>query len=347
MKVLLTGATGFIGSHLAKSLSKQNFELWSIVRSAKKAKVLEDIGSHLIYADITDYGQIQKILAGLEFDYVFHLAALTKVPRINKRNLDLFYKVNVEGTRNLLECFKDKKIKKFIYFSSIDVSGFTVGDSDEIKGRIIDESFIGNPKRPYEITKAKAEKVVKFYQKEVNIPTVIIRPGIVYGEGRVDLRMMRAESAFFKMCEMIQKKIYPIFGPGENYFPLVYVSNVILGTLLAAQSDKAIGQIYILTDQKTYTMNEIVKIIANELGVNYKGIHLPLGLSKIGATFLEIIFSVFKKAPPITRTAINYWTSDRVFSSAKAQEELGYQPIDLKEGVKRTISWYKKNGYLK
>ena len=136
-------------------------------------------------------------------------------------------------------------------------------------------------------------------------------------------------------------------GKGNNRFPLTYVGNITKAAVASLEVEQALGQVYIITDGESHTMNEIVYVISRALGINYTGHHLPLYPTMALVKFVELIFSIFGKTPPLTVSAIEYLTSDRVFSIEKAKRELNYKPISLREGINQTINWHRQNNYLK
>ncbi|MDP4012382.1 MAG: NAD-dependent epimerase/dehydratase family protein [Candidatus Nanoarchaeia archaeon] len=326
---LVTGATGFIGRHLVKELLKQGYKIKVLARNLKSTEDIE-----VIKGDITNPNSLKGITTGV--DYVFHLAALTNTPQGTRNPYALFRKINVQGTVNLLKECKD--IKKFVYFSSVDALGI-------IQNEVLDERSIGNPTEPYEISKYESELEVKKFQEETGIPVTIMRPAMVYGEGEV-ADAMKINVAVLQMCKMVKKFMFPIIGSGKNKLPFTHVNNIVQASISAIKTKDAEGQTYMLADERSYSLNEVVKTIANIERVRFPSIRIPKIIAYPAAIFFEILNKIIGINPPLTRSGISYITSNRLFNIKKAKKELNYKPIDLKEGLKRTIEWYKFKGYL-
>lgn len=329
-KVLVTGATGFIGRHIIRDLLKQGYKIRILSRNLKSFN--DNI--KVIKGDITNANSLKKACS--DVDYVLHLAALTNVDKFTPNQHALFKKINVNGTINLLNACDD--VERFIHFSSIDALGI-------IEDKVLNENSEANPSRPYEISKYESELKVKKYEKENGIPTTILRPALVYGEGEI-IDLMKINVVVLQMCKMIKKHIFPIIGSGKNHLPFTHVKNIVDGTLLALNSKKAIGQTYFLGDERSYSLNETVKIISDIQGVKFPGFHIPKPIAYTAAFFFETIGNLLKVNPPLSKSGIEYITANRLFSIKKAKIDFNYNPINLKEGLKRTIEWYNLKGYL-
>lgn len=329
-ETLITGASGFIGRHLVQELSSRGHEIRVLSRNFTST----DKNVRVYKGDITDFQSIKRACHGVE--NVFHLAALTNVDRLTPNPDQLFRKINVEGTLNVLNACESAK--RFIHFSSVDALGI-------IQNKLLDEDSEGKPAHPYEVTKLQSELVVKKFSKELGINYTILRPTSVYGEGELSASL-KTNVAVLKMCKMIQKHSFPILGSGKNLFPFTHVKNIVEGAILALNSNISANKTYNLGDERSYQLNEVVKTIANILNVKFTGFHVPLIAAYPSAIFFEILEKTLKVNVPLTRQGIEYMTASRMFSIEKAKKELNYNPIDLKEGLSRTISWYKEKGYL-
>jgi len=208
-KALVSGSNGFLGKYLCKALVQEGFEVIGYDRNDGK--------------DITDFETLKKSLDGI--DYVFHLAA-----ELDEKGKDL-KKINVDGTKNILEASAKQRVKKFIFLSTTGVLGNFRGCADE--------GFAYNPATPYEKSKAEAEKLVLAYQEAV--PVVIVRPAMVLGPN----------SYWKEIIAMIEKR-YPILGDGKNSFQTVYIKNLVealmivfkrgeIGTRLVLESLKSLA----------------------------------------------------------------------------------------------------------
>jgi len=240
------------------------------------------------------------------------------------------YKVNLEGTKNILKASVENKVKRFIYLSA----GAVMGKCS----KMANENTKCKPITPYAKSKFEGERLSLKYFKEYDFPVTIIRSTMVYGPGETKnkLRMIRA----------IKKGFFRIIGSGKNKISWVYIDNLIEGIILATESKKAIGEIYIISDKNPYSMNEMVKTISKELGVKTPQ-HIPKWIAWIVAVFFEITSKILKFSPPLFRDRILSLTEGHMLDCFKACNEIGYNPkIGLKQGMKRTIDYYKKNGLL-
>jgi len=194
------------------------------------------------------------------------------------------------------------------------------------------------PVSDYDKTKYMAEKLVKNYSVKHAFPTVIIRPVMVYGPGETKNKA--------KMFRLIQKGIFRIIGNGKNLVSLVYIDDLVKGIILASENKKAVGQVYILSDGEKHTMNKFIAIIAKAEGVKQPS-YVPLWLAKITAYVFDFLSKITNVSFPLYKDRVNSLTISRSFDISKAKKELGYNPkINLKEGIKRTVKWYKKHGIL-
>lgn len=331
MKVLVTGATGFVGGFLVKRLIKSGDIVTCLVRNLEKAESLKRFGAKLIKGDLKDSKIIQIAVKGQ--DLVYHLAAIGNSSFVSKKDYHRYYEINAGCTKNLLEGCRNKKIKKIVHFSSIAVMGLT-------KDEISDESSICYPVAPYQRSKYETEKIILDYYDKYNLPVVIIRPTMIYGPGNVNF------SEILRMAKFIKKGIFPLVGNGKNAIPLVHVEDVVNGAILASKHGKP-GEVYIITNDKNYSFNEIIKAISNEIGKKVFIFKVPKIIAQIIIAPMEFISKIFKFKPIFTLKRIESMTANRVFSVEKAKKDLKYkQEISMEEGIKETIAWYKNNNYL-
>lgn len=211
MKVLVTGGTGFIGTHLVDELVKRGEEVRSLVRETSNVRYLEKLGVELVYGDITDMDSLKKAVK--DVDVVYHLVGGGSVSTISKEGYLKLRNLNVTGTKNLLKACSSSNIRKFLLFSSVAAIGF-------IKDVAVDENTACKPEIPHELVKYESEQVALKYCKKNKIALVIIRPTLVYGPRDV-------KSEILKMCKLIKKHIFPIIGKGDNVVPMVDRKSVV------------------------------------------------------------------------------------------------------------------------
>jgi nucleoside-diphosphate-sugar epimerase len=234
MRNLVTGATGFVGSHIAERLIKEGEEVVALVRKASNTKFLSDIGVKLTYGDINDAGSLKRAMYGI--DVVYHSAALAD-EWISPKEA---YRVNVEGTKNLLDAAREANVKRFIFISSLAVLGMkdhhgTPADAPYYK---TGDSYID--------TKIDSEQLVMDYYKRYNFPVIVIRPGFVFGP--------RDGKLIPRLSERLGKKQFMFVGSGKNKINAVYIENLTDAIISAAKNEKAIGQKYNVTNDSDMTL---------------------------------------------------------------------------------------------
>jgi nucleoside-diphosphate-sugar epimerase len=329
MKVLVTGGTGFVGRHLVRALIEKGALVKMLVRKTSSLEEFKNIGVEFIQGDITDRGPLDGIAR--DIDIVYHLAAMGHVSAISEAAYREFFEINVNGTQNLAKECCHHRVNKFIHFSSTAAMGL-------IKKPLVDETVPCQPATPYQRSKYKSEELVQRYWKENGLPAVILRPCMIYGVG--------GGGEFLKFCRLIKKGFFPKIGRGKNLTPIVHVRDVVQAAMQAKEKGKP-GEIYLIASNMSYEMDEIRRLIAKYLGVVKPYPYVPYKVAIIGAYGLEMMAKLFKFVPVVTSRNIESTVTDRVFSISKARAELGYLPkVDLEDGIKETIVWYKDNRYV-
>jgi len=313
MKCLVTGASGFIGNALVKKLVKEGYFVKALYHKNKPEKNLKNV--EYVKCDITNPDKIKNVLD--DVDVVFHCAAIVK----DYGPKDIFYKVNVNGTKNLVKISKRKKIKKFIFLSHIQY------DKKEKSNN-------------YSKTKSIAEEFLKTEYKKSNFPVVIIRPGNVYGPGKATWVLRPLES--------IKKNRISLIDKGSGIFLHTYIDNLTDALITAIDKTEAIGMTINLTDGdhsitwKKY-LNDLAKI-ANKA-------EIKKNMSKKTALLIGKIMiflnKVFKIKPWITPTAVRMFTNKEKISIKKAKKILDYEPqIEYPQAMIEIEKWLKQNNYL-
>jgi len=320
LKALVTGATGFIGSHLCEELTRRGYQVTCLSRKTTNHTWIGSLNLTYIKGDCTVRESLRDIVD--EFDFIFHLAGLTK-----SCTPDNFFSVNSFGTDNLVRTVaeRNRSVKRFIYVSSL----AAVGPSKN--GAPVDEHTLPSPVSSYGKSKLEGERaVLKF--KDI-IPVTVVRPPAVYGPRDRDMLMM---------FRMIKKGFF--FDLGKCYYSLLYVDDLVQGILLSAENKEAIGNIYFLCDGKIYTSEEIANEISSALGVKARPVKVPKFTMPLFAAISERI----NKQGIINRDRVKdfrhtHWICD----ARKAEKEIGFSPkVGLKEGVRWTADWYRNHQWL-
>jgi len=321
MRALLTGPTGFIGSHLAEELLNKGYKVTCLVRKASSLKWIEGLDVTLSYGDCLDPDSLDAALAGA--DLVFHLAGVTRAPS----EAD-FLEVNARGTENLIEAASRRlpRIKRFVYVSSL----AAVGPSRN--GKPVNEDTEPRPVSAYGKSKLEAERAVMKHAGSV--PVTIIRPPAVYGPRDRD---------FYLLYRMLNMGVFPYWG--ESQYSLIYVEDLVKGIVRAAESKEADGKIFFLSEDSPHSNLEIAKAIAESLGCRPVRLRLPrsavtviAGLGKLFGADNSIIN--VDKARELRHPR---WVCD----PARAQNELGFSSnVPMDKGFTWTANWYRIHQWL-
>ncbi len=326
LKVLVTGGTGFAGSHLVSRLVKKGELVRALVRKNSNIDYLKRLNVELCIGDITDKDSIKAAIKGV--DVVYHIAALFRRARFPDK---VYWQVNVQGTQNMLEASYEEGVKRFVYCSTIGVLG-------HIASPPADETYPYNPGDVYQRSKCEGEKLALKFFRDKKFPVVIARPTAIYGPG--DMRL-------FKLFKYISSGRMIILGSGNVFYHLVYIEDLARGFELCAQKENAIGQVYILGGDKYLTLNELIDLIANVLEVSLLKIHLPVLPVKVLSLLCEKVCVPLGIEPPLYRRRIDFFSKSRAFNISKAKKGLGYKPeFDLETGLRLTGEWYKEKGFL-
>lgn len=327
MRILVTGGTGFTGSHLVKRLLNRGHEVM-VIDNQKGIFYNELIaqGAKIYLGDILDISLVDNAINGCEI--VFHVAAAFRGVDLPKR---VYWNVNVEGTRLLLDSAVRHNIKRFVYCSTEGVHG-------TIHHPPADEDAPYAPKDYYEYTKSEAEKLVYEYMKK-GLDAVILRPTAIYGPGD--------PGRYLLIYKWAKRGFFPMFGSGNTTYHPVYIDNLCDAFLFAMEKESAIGKAYLVADDRYYTLNEIVRMVGDSLGIKVRIIHLPFLPLLIGSYLCEWLCKPFGLTPPLFVRRADWYRENRGFSIEKARRDLGYVPrVDLDTGLRITGEWYKQHGYI-
>ena len=326
LRIAITGATGFIGSNLVRYLGQRGYIVMALVRSDRQKQCLQTGSSDIRVADVTDRASLRS--AFKDVDAVVHLAALFTNPEASRRE---YYRVNVEGTKNVLEVAREQGVRRVVHCSTV---GVACGHGNPPYSEQTPYSPPADDK--YETTKCEAERLALEFHKTTRLPIVVIRPAQVYGPG--DVRKA-------KFYRMVKKGI--IVEPGRTMKHLVYVDDLCRAMELAIAGEDAVGQVFIIAEEKPIALNDLVGIVASELGVPEPKIRLPAMPITWLCSITEAVCGLFRIKPPLYRRSMDFFTRSVYFDVSKAERELGFHAgTDVKTGVAKTAAWYKQQGLL-
>jgi nucleoside-diphosphate-sugar epimerase len=329
MQVLITGGTGFIGSRLALKC----LERGDVVRvlgqennaaEAENKHLIESRGGRVILASVTDRDRIFEVSGGV--DCVYHLAAAQHEANVPNQR---FWDVNVTGTKNILEASLEASVKRFVHGSTIGVYGPALDG-------VITESSPLTPDNIYGVTKLAGERLVLSFSEK--LPIVVIRISETYGPG--DRRLL-------KLFKTIKKKMFVMIGSGRNLHHPIYIDDLTDALILAATSEKAMGEIVVVTGKDYVTTNEMVNVIATELAAKIPKLRIPLPFMLFMAVLAENILRPMRIQPPIHRRRLDFFRKGFRFSTSEAFDHLGFLPkYGFAQGIQETARWYGEMGYL-
>ena len=331
MKILITGASGFIGSFIVEEALKKGFDTWAAVRKSSSKEYLKDERINFIELNLSSKAQLIEQLRGHDFDYVVHAAGVTKC--LNKQD---FHRINTEGTKNIIDAILELQmpLKRFVFVSSLSVFGAIKEQQpyDEIR-----ETDIPQPNTEYGRSKLAAEKYLESLGSRV--PYIILRPTGVYGPREKD---------YFMMTKSIKQHSDFAVGYKRQDITFVYVSDVVQAIFLALDKGEN-GRKYFLSDGEVYQSTTFSDLIHEELGRPWWiRITAPVWVLRIITFCGEYIGKMTGKVTALNNDKFNIlrqrnWRCD----IQPAIDELGYKPtVKLAEGVRRSIKWYKEQGWL-
>jgi nucleoside-diphosphate-sugar epimerase len=332
MKLLVTGGTGFIGSHLAEEGRRRGAEvvvlgLTDRPEEKANAEILSRAGAEVLSGSITDADLCRRASRGAT--HIFHLAVAM---REGGKSDEFFESINLDGTRHLLQAATMERVQRFVYCSTIGIYGHRAPG-------ITTEDSPFSPGNAYERTKVAAERLVRDFAENCGLPAVVLRPADVYGPR--DQRLL-------KMFKGVSRGRFPLFGAGRGRRHVVYVDDVVSAFFRASERDEALGQGLIIAGPRACTLRELLDEVTAATGSKRYGIRLPL-MPMLGlAAVVEDVCAALAIDPPIYRRRMDFFHSDSEFDTSRARRVLGWEPqIDLREGIRRTFEDYQRSGEMK
>ncbi|MBC8985221.1 NAD(P)-dependent oxidoreductase [Pedobacter sp. N36a] len=326
-KVLITGATGFVGYHLIEKALGAGLEVHAAVRPGTDKSHLKDFDIKYTTLDYTSIERLKIALEEQQYDYIIHAAGITKA-----KTPAAYNKVNAEFSKNLALAASTAKIdlQKFVFVSSL----AAIGPLTDLSAEIQDDSP-GHPVTNYGASKLLAEQ----YLSEIpNLPLLVIRPTAVYGPREKDL---------FILFNTINKGLEPHIGTFKQQLSFIYVKDL-AAVIVKALSSPLTGKSYNVSDGHIYDRYTLANVIKKALNKKTLKFHLPVAIVGFMAAMMDIFYANSKTTPTLNKekmaelTAINW-----ACNIGHLKADLGFEPIyDLEKGLIETVSWYKNNNWL-
>jgi nucleoside-diphosphate-sugar epimerase len=324
-RYLITGATGFVGSHLAEACCVRGHAVVTLARPTSDITLLRQLGVEIIEGDLTDAGALRRAAEGAEV--VIHCAA-----RVGDWGpVDGFRQVNVEGLRNLLEALRGQLLRRFVQLSTLGVYPARHHHGTDETAPIPDRHMDG-----YTQSKFEAEKLVQHYHREHGLPAVILRPGFIYGP--------RDRTVLPRLMKALQQHQVRYLGNSKRAMNTIGVHNLVDAIFLAIESPDAVGQVYNLTDDEPVSKRQFMETIADLAQLDRPRGWVPLWVARSMAGIAERLCRLVgtREPPRLTMARLKFLGLNLDFSVAKAKRELGYRPrVRFADGMEEAVAWWK------
>jgi nucleoside-diphosphate-sugar epimerase len=318
MKYYVTGATGFIGGHVARQLIVSEHTVIAPVRTPAKAQDLVDLGVNVIKGDVTDKESMRASMTGV--DGVFHIAGWYK---IGVKDKSMGMSINVDGTRNVLQLMKELNIPKGVYTSTLAVNSDT-------RGKVVDETYYhpddGHWVSEYDRTKWVAHYAVAMPMVKEGLPLVTVMPGLVYGPGDTS-------TVHETFVQYLQRKLPMV--PAQTTYCWAHVDDIARGHILAMEKGTA-GEEYIIAGPVARVV-EVLEIAEKITAVPAPRLHPSFGAIRAMASLMGILEKVIPLPESYTAESLRVTTATYLGSNEKARRELGYTLRPLEEGLRETL----------
>lgn len=325
-RVLVTGATGFAGSAMLRSLVGRGYRVRALVRDRSHARALELAGVEVAVGNMKDSASLTRAVR--DVSVVYHFASIFRQIGLPDEE---FRSVNVEGPSRLIIAASSAGVGRVVHISTVGVHG-------DVEHPPASESSPFSPGDIYQRTKLEGEQQALSTAARLGVQLTVVRPAPMYGPR--DRRLL-------KMFKGVAHRRFPILGKGDALFSMVHIDDLVEGVRIAGESPAAIGRTYIIGSDEFMSLNALVELIAEEAGVKPLGIHLPVWPFWLAGAACEVVCEPLKIEPPLYRRRVAFFTKSRAFDITRARTELGYEPkISLREGVRSTLAWYRAAGWI-
>jgi len=326
VRVLVTGATGFTGGHLARALAGRGYDVGALVRDVARAQDLASSGVRLEQGDLRDRASLTRATANV--DVVYHVAAIYRQAGLPR---DAYHAVNAVAVKDIIEAAAANGVRRVVHCSTVGVHG-------DVEHPPANEDAPLGPGDVYQETKLEGERFAREAAARLGIEVTIVRPTGIYGPG--DRRLL-------KLFRGVARRRWVTLGSGEIYYHLTYIDDLVEGFRLCGEHEAAANRTYILAGGEVTTLNALVQIVADVARVPAPRLHLPVWPVWAMGAVCEAVCAPLGIEPPIYRRRVDFFTKSRAFDISRARHDIGYAPrVGLRDGISRTLDWYRAHGWL-
>jgi len=327
VRVLVTGATGFTGGHLARALAARGDEVSALVRTENPAATaLARAGVTLVLGDLRDRQALAAATGGV--DVVYHIAAMYRQAGLDD---EVYRAVNATAVKDVIEAAALGGVRRVVHCSTVGVHG-------DVEHPPANEDAPLKPGDVYQVTKLEGEQLAREAGARLGVEVTIARPTGIYGPG--DRRLLR-------LFRGVARRRWFTLGDGEIYYHLTFIDDLVDGFRLCGTHPAAANRTYILAGGEVTTLNALVALVADVAGVPAPTRHLPVWPFWTAGAVCEVICRPLGIEPPIFRRRVDFFTKSRAFDITRARTEIGFAPrVGLREGIRRTLDWYRTEGWL-
>jgi len=326
LRVLVTGATGFTGSYLAKTLAARRCQVRALVRDPARAAGLRDAGVEVAVGDLKDRSALRAAVDGVHI--VYNVAAMYRQVGVAESE---YRAVNVDAVRALVQVSAEAGVTRVVQCSTVGVHG-------DVEHPPANEDAPLRPGDVYQRSKLEGEQAGRDAAGRAGIEYTVARPTGIYGPG--DRRLL-------KLFRGVAHRRFVTLGSGEIFYHLTFVTDVAEGLRLCGELPGAAGGTFILAGEEVTTLNQLVSTIAHESGVTPPWLHMPVWPFWLAGALCEALCVPLRIEPPLYRRRVDFFTKSRAFDISHARKELGFAPaVSLAEGIRRTLAWYREHRWI-
>jgi dihydroflavonol-4-reductase len=319
--ILVTGASGFVGAQLARTLASRRYHVRVLTRAPERIKDLRSAGIEVCQGNLAERLSLQAACEGVRLVYNAAGLAMSRSAGIPAHRA-----VNTTGIRTLVETAAAMRVRRIVHCSTTEVHG-ALGEPPA------NEDAPLAPRDAYDAAQLEGEQTARAAAARTGIEIVVARPSQVYGPG--DCRLL-------PLFRGIVRRRFVLIGTGNVTVHLVYVDDLVDGLRLCGESSRAAGRTFILAGGETMRVDDLARLIAREAGVRFWPVRLPAGPAYVVLALYEGACRALGATPGVDRRRLAFYTEQRAFDISRARAELGFAPkVGLREGVRRCLEWYR------